>query len=163
MSKKSIVKNLTLYLSMIFRLVVLSSSNNNKRGKNFFRNTTKVYKNKIEYNSGTIYIGDEEYLSTIGELGVNDVLVLDKRDNEDPDLKIIDAYRIVNNEIKEEIVEGLLLYEEVYPTKWFRTTKTSVREWVSHDLMYRFGYKRHRTTYLDLNNADEKTYTIRKK
>lgn len=158
MKKRGFIKNLTFFSSMVTLLFVLNSSSLNK--KNRFHLTTKVYEDKIEYNSGTIYIGDEEYLNTINDLGKYDVLALDNRSLKDPDIRIYDSYKITNPSIREEIIEGLLLYEEVYPSNWDRSKESAMYEWTVHNLMYQFGYKVHRTMDVDLNNADEKTYQL---
>jgi len=162
MRSKSVIKRLTLYSSLITLLITLNSSSINKKNKDYFRNTTKISKNVIEYNSGTIYIGDRNYLRKINHLDVNDVLVLDARGEEDPDFKIYDSYKINDRDIIEEIVESLLLYEEIYPTPWNRSKNSMIREWIIHNTMYSFGYKLDSTTHVDFNNGDEKTYRIRK-
>ena len=162
MAKKGIIKRLTLYSSMITLLFVLSSSNLHKKNKDYFKLSTIVSKNKIEYNHGTIHIGDEEYLKTINELGIYDVKVLDERTRKDPNLKIYDSYKIDNVDIRTEIINGLLYYEELYPSDWYRTEKSAEREWTAHNFMYNLGYKTHRTMDVDLNNGDEETYRLRK-
>ena len=162
MKGKSVIKRLTIYPVLITLLMTLSSSSINKKTKDFFRSTTKISKNVIEYNDGTIYIGNKKYLEKNRELGVNDVLVLDARYEKDPDFKIYDSYKINNRDIIEEIVESLLLYEEKYPTPWNRTKNSMIREWIVHNTMYSFGYDIDSTMHVDLNNGDEKTYRIRK-
>ena len=161
MKKRGFIKRLTIFSSMITLLFVLNSSTLDK--KSHFRLSTKVYKDKIEYSKGTIYIGNKEYLDSINDLKQYDVLVLDNRDLKDPDMRIYDSYKITNASIREEIIEGLLLYEEVYPSNWERTKDSSMREWTAHNLMYQLGYKVHRTMDVDLNNADELTYSLRKR
>ena len=94
MKIKSIVKKLTLYSSLVALLLTLSSSNINKKSGSYYREGIKLEKGKIEYQYGTIYIGDEEYLNSIDSLKKNDLLVLDSRSDTDPDLKVIDAYKI---------------------------------------------------------------------
>ena len=161
MKTKSIIKRLTIFSSMVTLLFVLSSSDINKKNKDLFK-LTKVSKNKIEYNNGTIYIGNDEYLETIKELGLYDVLVLDDRNNKDPNLKIYNSYKISNPDIRKEIIDGLLFYEEKYPSDWNRTEGSLINEWAAHNFMYNLGYKQRRTIDVDLNNGDEETYQIRK-
>ena len=160
--RKGIIKRLTIFASMIPVLFILTSTNLNKKSKDHFRINTKVSENKIVYNSGTIYIGDKKYLDSIESLGENDILVLDERKAKDPNIKIYDSYKIMNADIREEIIEALLLYEEVYPTDWARTKNSLMREWTAHNVTYRVGYEPNRTTDVDLNNYDEMTYRIRK-
>ena len=162
MKTKSVIKKLTIYTSMIPLLFVLNSSSIRKRSKEFFHDTTKISKHKIEYNNGTIYIGSKSYLKTIKNLSDNDILALDARRSKDPNIQIYDSYKITDDLIMEEIIESLLLYEEKYPTEWERTKNTMIREWLAHNAMHRVGYEVDRTENVDFNNEDEETYRIRK-
>ena len=161
MKTKSVIKRLTIYTSLIPLLFILKSSSIKKRDKSFFINTTKITKNKIEYNSGTIYIGNQTYLNRIKNLNDDEILVLDARREVDPDIKIYDSYKINDDDIMEEIIESLLLYEEKYPTKWDRSKNSMFREWIVHNIMYELKYKVDDSMHVDLNNKDEKKYRIR--
>ncbi len=161
MNGKGIVKKITLFTSMIPLLFILKSSDIKKDMTYIYRSNIKVSKGKIEYSKGTIYIGDSDYLDSQEDLGFYDVLALDERnDDKDPNIKIIDSYRFHNPEIREEIIEGLLMYEEKYPSDWNRTRKTLSREWQGHNTAHFFGLKQHRTTDVDLNNKDEDSYRL---
>lgn len=157
--KKRIIRNIVIFPSLLVLLFSLSSSTLKKKKP---QDLLKITKNKIEYNSGTIYIGDERYLKKIKELNPYDVLVIDDREAEDPNLRILDSCKIKDPEIREEIIDALLAYERKYESDWDRSRATLIREWYIHNLMYEFGYKTHRTSDVDLNNADEKTYSIRR-
>ena len=159
MKKRSIVKNLVIFSSLVTLLLLVNSSSLKKKKANSF----KIEKGRIEYSDGVIYIGDQEYLDTIKDLDPYDVLVLDQRQNKDPNLKIYDSYKIRNPEIREEIVDGLLLYEEEFDTNWERSKVSATREWTVHNYCYDNGYEIERTKDVDLNNGDEITYRIRKK
>ena len=115
----------------------------------------------IKYTDGTIYIGDEDYLDSITELGPYDFKVLDDRSSKDPDLKVYDSYKIINPVSIAEVVDALLSYEDQYPSDWNRSKHSLINEWISHNIMYYFGYKTHRTTDVDLNNDDEEVYKIK--
>ena len=161
MKGKLFIKKLTLYSSLIAFLFVLSSSNINKKSKEFFRNNMRISKGKIEYSLGTIIIGDKKRLDSLKELGTNDILVLDERNDDDPNFKIYNSYRIVNSDIREEIIEGLLYYEDVYPTNWDRSKESMTNEWTIHDIMHFLGIQLDHTTDVDLNNADEEKYIVK--
>lgn len=163
MKAKSIIKRITLYSSMVSLLFILNSSSVRKKDRNYVLSNIKVEKGKIEYRYGTIYIGDKEYLNQIELLNNNDVLVLDRRDDKDPNLKIFNSYRFDDYLIRDEIISCLLYYEELFPTKWNRSKNSLKREWLVHNMMHYIGYSRDRTTDVDLNNSDEKKYLIRKK
>ena len=161
MKVKSIVKRLTLFSAIIPLLFVLRSSGTIKKSKEYILSKTKVSKGKIEYNSGTIYIGNRTYLKTIDNLGVNDVLVLDDRSAEDPNLRVYNSYKIITPNIREEIIENLLYYEELYPTEWDRSKNSLIREWEAHNIMYWLGIKHGSTTDVDFNNKDENKYRVK--
>ncbi len=154
--KKKHIRNLVIFSSLITLLFVTGYILKRKK------KDIKIENNKIEYNSGTIYIGDKDYLDTIKSLGPNDVLVLDKRFDKDPNLKIIDSYKITNPVIREEIIDSLLMLESMEDTPWERSKVSLLREWYAHNILYDFSVETHRTTDVDLNNNDEKTYRIRK-
>jgi hypothetical protein len=155
--KKKRIRNLVIFSSVITLLFVTGYSLKRKK------KDIKIEKNKIEYNSGTIYIGDDDYLDTIKTLGPNDVLVLDKRYDKDPNLKIYGSYKITNPEIREEIIDALLKLESMEDTPWERSKVSLLREWYAHNLLYDVSVETHRTADVDLNNNDEKTYRIRDK
>ena len=154
--KKKHIRNLVIFSSLITLLFVTGYILKRKK------KDIKIEKNKIEYNSGTIYIGDKDYLDTIKSLGPNDVLVLDTRFSKDPNLKIIDSYKITNPVIREEIIDSLLMLESMEDTPWERSKVSLLREWYAHNLLYDVSVEKHRTADVDLNNNDEKTYRIRK-
>ena len=162
MKVKSIIKRLTLYTSMIPLLFILSSSSMSKKNKEYYASRINIEEGKIKYRYGTIYIGDKEYLNSIELLGSNDILVLDDRMANDPNFKIYNSYRFEDPSIRDEILESLLYYEEVFPTKWKRSKNSMEREWLVHNAMHNVGYKLDRTTDVDLNNKDETKYLIKK-
>jgi len=116
------------------------------------------------YSKGKVYIGSKKYLkSIINQVTINDILVIDQRNNdEDPNMKIISSYRITDSNIRNEIIKILLRYEKEYPSKWKRSFVTMKREWFVHNFLYYARYQRHRTKDVDFNNDDESIYRIRK-
>lgn len=157
MKKKSIIKRLVIFSSLIALLFTLSSSN--KKSKN--NSPIKLEKGKIMFDTFTIYIGDDEYLNGIKK-NDNDVLALDERDAEDPNIKIYDSYKIVDYDTLEMVIDGLLDYEGLFPTDWNRSLASAMRECIIHKSLYDLGIQTDHTKDVDLNNADEKTYSIRK-
>ncbi len=148
----SLIAALTLFFT-------LHISFNRKHHYPNFDNRFVVEDGRIKFSNGTIFIGDKEYLESV-ESGPNDILVLDSRDGNDPNLKIIDSYRIINNATKREVIEALLYYEELNPTDWDRTERSLFNEWVAHNILYNIDYKTHRSKDVDFNNADEETYKL---
>lgn len=110
-----------------------------------------------KYSKGNVYIGSYDYLKSI-ETDKNDVLILDKRESNDPDIKIYNSYLITENELIDEILDILLEYEKEFPTAWDRSKDTMKLEWFVHNVAYYFNYQRDRTKDVDLNNLDEEYY-----
>lgn len=161
MKNKRIVKNLTLYASLVVTLFTISSSSMNKRSKEYYLPNYVIEKGKIGYSQGTIYIGDENYLNEI-ELNYGDMRALDQRNDSDPNVKLYDSYKVDDPRIRDEIIEGLLCYEEVFPSNWYRTKKSATREWTTHNTFYRLGVFPTNTKDVDLNNGDENIYKVTK-
>lgn len=112
-----------------------------------------------KYDDGLIYIGDREYIKElINNVAEGDVLVIDKRLTNDPDMQIIDSYRITDEDDIKDILNCLLEYENNNPTTWNRTLSSMVTEWKVHNFLYSVNYKRYRTDDVDLNNEDENLY-----
>ena len=112
-----------------------------------------------DYSNGSVYIGDLEYLNSLEELDFeNDVLVVDERDTDDPNMKIINSYVVDDEEQMKGVITLLCEYENMYPSNWERSEYTMYREWVVHNLCHSFNYEINRTTDVDFNNEDESLY-----
>ena len=142
-------KNILSFLTALF----LMNSNGKANIVGYFK----------EYQRGIVYIGDESFLESIANIGENDILVLDARDDEDPNMKVYSSYLINNSNIQNEIIKILIDYEEENPSLWNRSIKSMQREWYVHNLMAMLSYKKERTMDVDFNNADEEKYKILKK
>lgn len=110
------------------------------------------------YSKGNIYIGSEEYLNEINYAKKDDILVLDERNDEDPDIKIYDSHKIQETKLMMEILKEIKKYEENNPSKWNRSLESMRNEWMYHNLSYYLNYEVERTRDVDLNNADEQKY-----
>ena len=111
------------------------------------------------YSRGRIYIGSHRYIDSIkDQLTVDDIIVYDERNSSDPNMQIVSSYRINDKDIRNEILEVLLVYEKLYPSKWDRTLETMRLEWFVHNLSHSFNYKLDHSDDVDLNNADQLNY-----
>ena len=111
-----------------------------------------------ECDLGNIYIGDEEYLESLENVGEKDVIIVDQRKSEDPNMKILDSYKIKSVTEMDCVLQELLKYEEENPTDWDRTYDSMKNEWIIHNISYLLHYDRERTKDVDLNNKDENVY-----
>ncbi len=110
------------------------------------------------YTNGNVYIVPETELGTVQSIvNKKDVIIVDKRSSEDPNMQVQKSYRITSKTQKEEIAQIMLDYNIANPVdpEWIRTKSSIVTEWTLHNLAYYVGYKRERTADTDLNNADE--------
>lgn len=111
------------------------------------------------YSKGLVYIGDKEYISDVeNNVDENDILVLDERKKDDPNIKIFSSYQICDKRDREDILSIIELYEDVNPTEWDRSHDSMIAEWEIHNILHSLGIKLDRTTDVDLNNEDEKIY-----
>ena len=88
----------------------------------------------------------------------DNIYIIDERDNTDPNMSIIDSFKLNDKEIR-EVVSILLKYEEAYPSNWSRSYEAAIRECRFHRYGYSFNLETERTGQVDLNNNDEELYS----
>ncbi len=128
---------------------------------NRYRKNFVIKKGSVKYSRGTIYIASSDELDKMTDLEEGDVLVEDGRNDSDPDLRVRGSRYIHNFDVREEIIEGLLAYEEVFPTDWERTKESMDNEWDVHNFLSTFNYQTNRTNDVDFNNKDEEKFKIK--
>ena len=103
-------------------------------------------------------------------LAPNDVVVRDLRNNldsngrHDPNMQVVDSYRIENQLEQAEIILYIILYNKRFPSspKWSRSPTSMLDEWAAHNTAYKYSQKigflseyGDRARSVDFNNADE--------
>ena len=128
------------------------------------KNTSEICSESIlpygTYSNGNIYIcklGEEEYY--LDNTLDCDIVCIDARNTDDPDVKIMSSYKITNREYMDEILRVLEKYEHENPSKWNRTIAAMKNEWIVHNICHFLGLQTDRTDDVDLNNDDEKQYS----
>ena len=112
-----------------------------------------------KYRNGNIFIVSEEYINSIkDEINEGDILVIDYRNQEDPEFIVLDSYLIKDKEDINTLLEALIEYEGMYPSAWNRSLGSMRNELIVHNILYDLGVQRNRTGATDLNNKDEGTY-----
>ena len=71
---------------------------------------------------------------------------------------ICNSCNIRDKDIRNEILEVLCCYEEMYPSRWDRTIESMRLEWFYHNVSYYLNYKVSHSSEVDLNNGDEERY-----
>lgn len=113
------------------------------------------------YSLGRVYIckySDFEHYKK--KVDGNDILVIDKRDGDNPNMCIYNSCEIRNPEVIEEVLFILEEYEKEYPSDWDRTINSMYNEWIIHNLCYEFNIKTESTAHVDLDNADENVFNF---
>ena len=111
------------------------------------------------YSNGRIYIGTQGEINAIkNQITKNDIIVYDERNSNDPNMKIVSSYKIKDKDIRNEILEVLLVYEDLYPSDWDRTIESMRLEWFIHNVSHTFNYKTDHSNDVDLDNDDQEKY-----
>ncbi len=115
------------------------------------------------YSNGKVYIGDIDYIHNIKDnVDKNDILIVIGYQNDenelDPNARIISSHRITDRNQRNEILNLLLIYNKLYPSKWNRTLESMRVEWTVHNILYNIGYEKSRTVDVDLDNSEEELY-----
>jgi hypothetical protein len=71
---------------------------------------------------------------------------------------IRNSYNINDKDIRNDILEVLCIYEEMYPSNWDRSIESMRFEWFCHNAAYYVNYKVDDAYEVDLNNNDESKY-----
>ena len=105
MTKKG--KKRVIALSAAFvMLFYIHYTRNHRRKETCF----VINKGNITYSGGTIYIGNKKYIESLGEVEPGDVRVIDERRSEDPNMKVLDSYKIIRPSVRNEIIDALLYF-----------------------------------------------------
>ena len=108
------------------------------------------------YRYGKVYI--VKNINIVKDVDENDIVIIDQRDGKDPNMKVISSHRIVDRDIRNDIIEIISEYEKLYPSKWNRTINSMRLEWFIHNIFYDLNLKRNHTDNVDLDNNDEEKY-----
>ena len=90
----------------------------------------------------------------------NDIYIIDDRKSLNPDMAICDSHKIRDKKFMNEIIDLLLEYEKENPSNWNRTKESMINEWIMHNISYDLDFKRESTERVDLDNKDEKKYSL---
>ena len=163
------MKNLKLKKGIIVlatSFVLLTSINNKYELLENYEIIEKEDKTQpfAKYESGLIYIckTKEEIENVKNKLETGDVLVIDKRNSKDPNILIMDSYKIKSRNKRNSILKAILKYESLYPSEWDRTLISLKIEWEVHNISYLLNYEKTHSSSVDLNNLDEDKYSPNK-
>ena len=158
--KKKLLRKKALTLALMYMFFCMSSHINAsiEKERNFAyelcdsssRSNDKPFATYKNYN---IYIGCEADVSRYTS-DPNNICIIDGRCNKNPNMKIIDSYRITSTEDMFNILAVLQEYEKIYPTRWNRSLEGLQIEWVAHHMSFQYGILPVRSGSVDLDNLD---------
>lgn len=158
--KKKLLRKKALTLALMYMFFCMSSHINAsiEKERNFAyelcdsssRSNDKPFATYKNYN---IYIGCEADINRYTS-DPNNICIIDGRCNKNPNMKIIDSYRITSTEDMFNILAVLQEYEKIYPTRWNRSLEGLQIEWVAHNISFQYGIFPVRSGSVDLDNLD---------
>ena len=89
---------------------------------------------------------------------LEEIIEIDERDKEDPNIKIIDSFSITNKRDMTDILLLIKKYDDEHPSKWSRTINSMINEWRMHNICYEKDFYICNSKDVDLNNSDEDVF-----
>ena len=82
---------------------------------------------------------------------------MDARNSDNPNIRIMDSYKINDKNLQKEILQLIIQYNEINPSSpaWERTLDSMVLEWDIHNKVYNWNISTNSTAHVDLDNNDE--------
>lgn len=159
--KKNTKRKKAILLLYTYIILLLSPKIKENTNKIVFNEEYNITNNLLfaTYNGKSIYIGKKIYLNEIIDKNSHNIYIIDERSKENPSLGIYDSYKIRCIDDIKNILKIILTYEEMYPSKWNRTTESMLNEWIIHNICYTMNIEQYRTKKVDLDNYEEEKYS----
>ncbi len=155
-------KNIKLlkYKLSVYSLLLLSLLSPMNKNKNRGEEVNIKCADKLSYSNGNIFVLNNNL--EVNTSSTQDIIVIDERHTHDPNIKIIDSYKIKDKDYMKEIIDKLIEYNELNNIyEWKRTKESMYKEWIIHNICYNLGIRVNRSRDVDFNNADELVYVRR--
>lgn len=111
------------------------------------------------YHRGNVYIGSSYFLDSL-DVSEDDILIEDHRYSANPSFCIRDSYKIKSSAQRYQIIDGIIAYENEYPSNWDRENDRDAleAEWEVHNICYGLNLAENHTKDVDLDNRDKNIY-----
>ncbi|MGN1337737.1 MAG: hypothetical protein ACI4WW_04600 [Candidatus Coprovivens sp.] len=107
------------------------------------------------YRYGDVYIIKEDELNKVKKIvTVNDIIVVDARYRNNPDMIVINSSYIWDKDVIDDVLHILLEYENMFPSQWDRNIESLRNEWIMHNIAYKLGINTSDTLSADLDNEE---------
>ena len=110
------------------------------------------------YSKGNVYILKKKNQIKRLNLQEDDIVIIDERDGDNPNMQVISSYTVTDKNVRNEIILIMQEYNTKYPSNWNRTNESLRLEWYVHNLLYNLNYKHDHTTDVDFDNNDEEEF-----
>lgn len=152
------IKKFICCLGTILIIFSMSDKNIDKQENNKIE--IEEYDTTYSYKRGNIYFcsSDMEIEKISKTCDETDIIVFDESNDIDPNMKIINSYKIKDPNEMIEILEIIQTYCSSHNTEWNRSVESMYNEWQIHNICSNLNIKTKRTNDVDLNNKDEEFY-----
>ena len=106
----------------------------------------KIYTYNYEYEArdglftttkkGTLYILTDENIVSDQSIDENEHIAIDFRSNKNPNVRVVNSYKVKDENERAQIVSSILTHEAEHPSDWDRTEESMENEWEWHNRMY---------------------------
>ena len=90
----------------------------------------------------------------------NNVTIIDERDIFDPNVEILNSYRINDVFKMMDIINEILEYEKNDPSNWDRNKYGMLLEWAIHNMAYNLGFFTESSASVDFSSFEENFYSL---
>ena len=157
MDKKKI-KKLILLLTTYFTIILTVNASNGRNDKNekypYNPNPKYTIEAYSTYSKGNIYIADKDTILDV-LVESDDIYIIDDRNSPNPNMVVVNSYKIRSKEDIDRLIDTILQYEEENPSDWERTRASLYNELKLHNAGFDVGFQRIRTRNVDFDNEDE--------
>ena len=152
-------KRLKATIALFIITFTVKSSNQSKDIKITYNDSFRVNgcHTFATYKDKEIIIGSKHFIESLNQ-NDNNIYIIDERFSSDPDLSICESHKIYHLTQMKDILDILMEYEQRYPSKWDRTYKSMLNEWIIHNICYYLKHEIERTKQVDFDNSDEQLY-----
>ena len=90
----------------------------------------------------------------------NNVTIIDERFNGDPNVEILNSYKINDVFKMLDIIDEIIEYEKNNPTDWDRNKYGMLVEWAIHNMAYNLGFFTESSASVDFSSFEENFYSL---
>ena len=90
----------------------------------------------------------------------NNVTIIDERNILDPNVEVLNSYKINDIFKMMDIINEIIKYEEINPSNWDRNKYGMFAEWTIHNMAYNLGFFTESSASVDFSSFEENFYSL---